>query len=706
CKLLLDGDSYFNGKDVNTQKINNELTIKGFCNNGVCKTNEAGINALAVYIHNKFKNLIKRQSQYNHYDEYLLMWISDKLFKIHIESIGKKNEKGYIDAFTLNKAYNTYLKKHKAKLDYWVLFDNIKGLKDANLKYMSEYYKLLNKICKIITDYNNSAKSKKVLKYSSDCSFQYKTLYKNIFECQSYLDLLNKLKGTYDDFISYATMRNRSNNNLATKLKKLKPEDGEEMDAVRGFKTYDFSNEECKLPKKKKKIVSSKKAESPAADSPPPQSGQDGGSSKTGGSNGQDPSKDSENSKENKGDASGNKGSQSGGNGNSDDGSSGPTSSTSGGSFGWRLSIFELILEGNEYYNKASDFINQNQQKFKDAGKKISGAYNSAVDILKSAYNASSIYFNGMINSITNQINQYDTPKSRKSGDKFPQSNDQSQKSGDLPQTPPKEQTQITSPDPSQPNQLPPQTQDGQSKDNHLQESPPTQNIDSPNSKQVNPSDSGDNQSESGGTGDNSPTPNGPSPLQKYSNQQNIPQQISPQSSSETSPKSKEQTQEQRPSQGTSGNQNSDRTNQEGPKKPVTSPVVKKENIGTESKGNVITEIGGEYVLKKYKKIVFSIIVILIPITLTILYKYLSSGWRKELKKKTNMKKVINSIGGKKQIQIIIKSSNQKKNTKKSINSVYGEKSPSLNIYKIMQADPKARFHRIINLIKLYLKSN
>ncbi|CXH21429.1 BIR protein [Plasmodium berghei] len=81
-------------------------------------------------------------------------------------------------------------------------------------------------------------------------------------------------------------------------------------------------------------------------------------------------------------------------------------------------------------------------------------------------------------------------------------------------------------------------------------------------------------------------------------------------------------------------------------------------------------------------------IVLLIPIALAIMYKYLSYGWRKELKRKKNMKKVINSIGGKRPVQIIITSSSHKKQTKKSINSVHRKKPPLLNIYKLMQADP------------------
>ncbi|CAD2109202.1 CIR protein PIR protein [Plasmodium vinckei] len=84
---------------------------------------------------------------------------------------------------------------------------------------------------------------------------------------------------------------------------------------------------------------------------------------------------------------------------------------------------------------------------------------------------------------------------------------------------------------------------------------------------------------------------------------------------------------------------------------------------------------------------VFSIIVIAIPAILAIMYMYLYYECGKKSKRKKNMKKVINSIGGKRQVQIIISSSNQKKQTKKSINS-FNEKKSLLNIYKLMQADP------------------
>ncbi|CAD2084046.1 PIR protein CIR protein [Plasmodium vinckei lentum] len=194
------------------------------------------------------------------------------------------------------------------------------------------------------------------------------------------------------------------------------------------------------------------------------------------------------------------------------------------------------------------------------------------------------------------------------------------------------------------------------------------------------PSTLGGSQSGSNGTGGGLHTTNDPSPPQKDSPQ-------TPSGTSHTSlpsPDPKDQPNVPQLSQDLPGSQSYDQSNQGGSK----IPVVKPENSVTKVKGNETTRIGDIYVLKEYKQIGISIIVILIPITLAIMYKYLSSGWRKELKRKKNMKKVINSIGGKRSVKIIISSSSQKKQTKKFINSVYRRKPPLLNIYKLMQANP------------------
>ncbi|KEG00172.1 hypothetical protein YYE_04977, partial [Plasmodium vinckei vinckei] len=507
CEFLIKGDSYFKGKNVNTQKFNNNTKVNNYCSIDGCETNEDRINALAAYIIKEFKDSI-RATDYNTYDECLLMWISDKLFRIHDKSKNKKAKKPYIDTITLKSAYEKYLMNHKIKLKYWELFDSIKGLKEANLRYMSEFYLLLNRICKTIVDYKkNKAESKELSKYSDNCLTQYRSLYLSISECDSYLRLLNKLKGIYDDFRVSAIKENSSNINLAIKLQTLTTPNGEEMDAVKGFKQYKITKKRCDSQKKK-------------AD-PPPSS-----QKSQGGSNGQDPPNISDSSKKNTG------GGGNGGDVNPGDGSNGPTSSTSEGSFDWGSSIFKFILNGTENLKKTSEFIDQNQKKIKEVTDKIINVYNGAMDDLKKVYDKSNKYLNNFISNVTSHLNSIGAP-SKPDGN--PSEPEKSINGGDSP------------------SQLP----------------------------------------------SNSPTPKAP----------------------QTSPNSTEQTTTQESPQGTSGNQSSDQKDQGESKIQVETPVIKQENSGTKIKGNETTGIGDIYVLKKYKKLGTSIIVLLIPITLAIMYK-------------------------------------------------------------------------------------
>ncbi|KEG00576.1 hypothetical protein YYE_04405 [Plasmodium vinckei vinckei] len=596
CKLLLKGDSYFNDENVDMKEINKNTKIKAYCHNNDCKTNEDRINALAAYIIMKFKESIRRAQKHNDYDEYLLMWISDKLLKMHLESIGKKDKPGYMDGTTLNEAYDNYLKNHKGILDYWDILNMQQGLKKANLKYMSEFYKLLNHICKIITyDETKGRKIKEFSRNSIGCSRQYKTLYMNISECKSYVDLLNKLKGIYDDFSS-AIKKTGSNNDLKTKLQTLKTEDGKVMKAVRGFKTYDFSNEECKFPKKKKKKASP----------PEPQSAQDGGSSKTsqtGGSNSQNVPKTSENSKENTGGGNDNEGGQSDGNGNPGDGSSDPASSTPGGSFNLGSSLFKFLLNGAEKLNKTSQFIEKNRQTFKDAAEKINGAYNDIKDNLKNVYDESSNYFSEIINNLTEQFNQVNTPsKPGNSGNDIPQNSDQSKENGDT---------------------LPPQPKDtSQNPPNQLPSTPPSYSTPPSDSLKDTPKDSQPNSSPT--------TPIDPTPQNQPSSQlQPITQQ----------------TQQDDPS----NHKKIDNTIVHLVKSQSPDPNLKKPcNIfsttwnGSEDCKPKIKFMSTTLVCctsKQCNITGISVTLFLMPIILLIVYKYLSSGWRNELKGKKKHEK-------------------------------------------------------------------
>ncbi|SCL81484.1 BIR protein, partial [Plasmodium berghei] len=180
---------------------------------------------------------------------------------------------------------------------------------------------------------------------------------------------------------------------------------------------------------------------------------------------------------------------------------------------------------------------------------------------------------------------------------------------------------------------------------------------------------SGNKRQELDGAGDESPS----------SDDSSSPQKHTLQASSSSS--STEQTKTSESSQGPTVKTNSDQTDQEKPQAQVPKSVIKLKNPVTEVTGNGTKGIDVN-ILKRYKSIGISIIMFLIPITLLILYKYFPFGWRKELKKKKNMKKVINMFGAnettkrvinttdrKKQVQIIINSSTQKKQDKKVTNS-------------------------------------
>ncbi|CAD2102140.1 PIR protein CIR protein [Plasmodium vinckei petteri] len=305
---------------------------------------------------------------------------------------------------------------------------------------------------------------------------------------------------------------------------------------------------------------------------------------------------------------------------------------TSEGSFGFASSFLNLLSNGTEMFNKASDFIEQNQKRFNDAKDKISGAYKDAMDNLKSAYDTYSDYLNRMINDINNQLNQDDPPKSGNSGDKSPQSNDQSQKTGDPPQIPPRDPPSNPTPDPI-PDPLPTPSQ-------HLQLPP------SPNSTQ-----------------------------QKHLSSPTQPITHNP----------------------TTIDPSNHKANTQLVKSPSPEPILR-------TPWNIIpTTWNGSGNCKPKIKFInttlvcctpeqcsltgISVTLILIPIILLIVYKYLSFGSSKKSEKK-NMKRVIKLVDGSKKTQIIINSYYRKKDLKPVINSVGKKKDPLLNIYKLMKADP------------------
>ncbi|CAD2087666.1 PIR protein CIR protein [Plasmodium vinckei lentum] len=374
----------------------------------------------------------------------------------------------------------------------------------------------------------------------------------------------------------------------------------------------------------------------PSADPPvpPPQ---------TGGSSNPNEPKDSDNSKGNKNGASDNTGGSSSGSKDPGGESSDPASNTSGGSFNLGSSLFGSLFNGVDKFNKASKFVKENHQKFKDAKDKISDAYNNTVDNLKSVYHASSDYFNSVISNISNRLNQVDPPRSvgNPSGPDNPSGGGNSNNQLQLPQPP-------STTDPSTPTKDP------------LPNQPPTSpTIDPPsNPPSTTPIDP---------TIQNQPSPQ--------------PQSITPQPpqadpfTHKTTGKAIAQL-----VKSISSNPNLKKTwnifpttwNGSGDCKPeikfINTTLVCCTSEQCSLTGILIT-------------------LVLIPIILLIAYKYLSFGSSKKSEKK-NMKKVINFHDGNRKTKIIISSYDKKKKLKPVINSVGGKKGPLLNIYKLIRVDP------------------
>ncbi|SCL91639.1 Plasmodium variant antigen protein Cir/Yir/Bir, putative, partial [Plasmodium chabaudi adami] len=196
CETFLEADKIINGENdarMTMEDIRKNPSFNGFCPNNKCVTNVQCIGAMTTYLFWKIK-----ANQNNENGEYFLMWLSDKLFKMHKED----KREGENNRITLDEAYKKYLDKDIGDYKYWNRLDNVKGLKDANLRHMNEFYKLLNSICKTIVSYNpKSAENNKNFIINSTESFnQYMPLYQNVSKCDSYLHLLDNLKKTYEKF--------------------------------------------------------------------------------------------------------------------------------------------------------------------------------------------------------------------------------------------------------------------------------------------------------------------------------------------------------------------------------------------------------------------------------------------------------------------------------------------------------------------------
>ncbi|SCL89309.1 CIR protein, partial [Plasmodium chabaudi chabaudi] len=195
CKLLRSVDKYFTNEIIDEDKFNNSGLFTYKCprkgKEYKCTNNNERINTLGGYFYLElFKIASKLKGDGNNdnrHIEIFMMWLADKLYKL-----GKNK------AATLEQSYKDNLEKHTGNFKYWNILNSKREYKRANVWYMSELYSLLTCMCSMVIEYSKDKTNKKIEQISSECYQKFMNIYINIKDCYSYFHLLKYLKTIYD----------------------------------------------------------------------------------------------------------------------------------------------------------------------------------------------------------------------------------------------------------------------------------------------------------------------------------------------------------------------------------------------------------------------------------------------------------------------------------------------------------------------------
>ncbi|CAD2095069.1 CIR protein PIR protein [Plasmodium vinckei] len=676
CKIFLKVDVLFEDGKVDLEEVNKYNKYRKLCpldETGVmiCKNEIQGIHTLCMHLftelYKRSLDIQKRESNDDEYVEYVMMWLGFRLFQA----------KSYLSSTLMDFYNNIILKSH-----LFYKFDNMIRRKEqllhANLEYMSRLYQLFQEICYITLKYPKV--NPNVIEIHKDSTRFYNkhaSLYRDINECESYLNLLNNLETLYGN-LKKTLIRNKGNRHLKGVLnvnfKNLPTTKKANKKSTIGFdcpkcKKINSKAEEKNL-KFKPKAPKPVEPISPPAPPLPPQQQQQAQSipvpeppvkpdpvkpkteaslpsespqkaeqhplpspkaeNKLPLSPPSEPQRASSQEPEQQQDGqqqiSDPKQETSSGAPENVDNNLGSQGAGKGGS---DTEAKNPTTQQNDQSITQGDSLKQQEASGSMQLQNVFNIFKSTFEMYRSPfYNTYTEIGNKLYEKAASTLeNAYD--KSRKfASNTLSYLNDHLNKalenvppSKDNGSEPPSSLPKDKQPEPQN---IPTPPQADQSHDNSQTPSP-TQNMGSSNNKQVNPSDS--------------------------------PPGMQPQPSVDPSSK-------------------------------TPSLNIEKGNTGINVKKSTPQLVNYIDSFKGHNRLEIAITVILIPIILGIVYKYMSSGWRKESKRKKSMKKVINSIGGKRPIQIIIKSYDRNKDLKPVINSVGRKKDPLLNIYKLMQADP------------------
>ncbi|CAD2109152.1 PIR protein CIR protein [Plasmodium vinckei] len=364
------------------------------------------------------------------------------------------------------------------------------------------------------------------------------------------------------------------------------------------------------------------------------------------------------------------------------DGSSGGSKSpgdpaatdSSGGSNGYWLSNWGSRFNPINYLPSASEIYETQKSILTSASNKISNAYNSAVTTIKDTYNSAVITVKDTYNSAVTNINYAYTTSTNYISGAVSSITNQLSSLGSFSQLG-NDQSELGGPGNSLPtdNKLPSATQTPKSDLNPVPRSPSP----SPSPPQSLP-----------------PLVTPPDPQTSSSSQPQDPPQniqvtkLQPQSgSTQDSSQITDQNGESNPLQSHDTNPGTgiSQTTNYSTDPPSTGSRITTGTVVKMNEKSSIWCIGSN---KKCDILGIGIIGISIFVFLVIMYKYISFGSAKNSKKKKSMKRVIKYGDRTRKTQIIIKSYDRNNDLKPIINSVGRKKDTTLNIYKLMQADP------------------
>ncbi|SCL92824.1 CIR protein [Plasmodium chabaudi chabaudi] len=679
CETFLDVDNLFINYEANEEQLNGGYgSYKKYCpiKRGVrkCETNYEKLRAISEY---GFMELAKNDkvnlgSEYDPSADFVVMGWCHRLYKISKDH-----------NLSLNQSYGNNLGKSRGDFNYKGILNNKIYLMDSNIAIMNMLYLLFQKICETINKYKtHNAQPHEYINEGIEYHFMYNALSKFFNQCGPYLRLLNHLKTIYNEYIKAVIKDNDHDESLRNQLIELSSINSKLVGS-------EFNNEGCKKMHKKltqttpniikmgiKMLEDDKKRKNGEVS----QSTEDDGDGDLYGDDDDDEDVDDDADKDiadggEKKDGTIDNTSQnherdpinisdqsSISNGDPNQPKSGTTSNTddSNGK--------EKTLENSQSSDK-SPGSQSDEQLTKDTPKESNDTTKedqdstqkatlmkkeSIIDTIKSMKSPASL-FKLQLLSVYNTLTDI--------------GNNVHEKTLQALQNTSSKVTEFV---------------------NEFNNA-----INHPDKETVTPP-SGNNGLKPEDSGSDLPSSDDPSidpPPVPHSSQS---PQTEPPKQSET-----EHTQDE--GQKEKGQQSASTIQEplDGSINTASYQVTKLDNSGNNINGIISENVNSMDILKKHKLIAFSVIGIAIPITLAIMYKYLSPWRTKKSKRKTEMKKiinlvgvnktkktVINSINGKRPMQIIINSSGRKKQIKKSITSVYGKNFPLLNIYKLMEADP------------------